>query len=558
MQFEITSDDEKEYLKFDKIHAKEIEIEDEERATIKLEVNDDRKSCETEEETVILNIAKDEEIILKPDDSEYAVVYVPEVSDSIQIPESQSYMLVNPGQTNENTDSFDSWISDGKLTADSQSIIHEIKSKPMIFLPGKIIEGEESGTTEEHRNEGNSNFADMSEDGEDSDYFADSKDNILGSLNDTIIKIKEIKTGDDVLNYQCTLCMQNYEELSGALSHIVNNHVPASGPFFCTVCEKDCENRRELKSHVKLHTGALPYVCFICHKAYAIKRYLKRHMVSHAEFYRHRCPKCGERFKLKVELESHVTSHIHGSPYTCSQCPRVFNHKGNYKRHLITHLDPQGLHLPKFPCKICNKRFLNNRTLETHMRVHTGEKPFKCNVCNKSFSQQGNLLNHMRIHSNPRSYTCEVCGKQFNQRSTLKDHSLLHTGEKPYVCTVCGIAFTFSAALRRHMWTHASGKPYGCEVCDARFVGKYDLKRHMGIHSDRPRSRRRRNQNKEEDFSLNEQREESNVIDGTSGNTETILIEQVMLNQDTAQVVTQEESEKENVDALFTLIQYAD
>ncbi|XP_078044655.1 uncharacterized protein LOC144474058 isoform X1 [Augochlora pura] len=388
----------------------------------------------------------------------------------------------------------------------------------------------------------------------DSDYFVDPKDNILGSLNDTITRIKEIKLEDNTIQYQCTLCLQNYDKLTGVLLHTIDNHVPSSGPFFCVVCEKDCESHRELRTHVKTHTGQFPYSCFICNKAYTMKRYLKRHMVCHTDFPRHRCPKCGLRFKVKSELESHISTHIRGAPYACSQCPRLFNHKGNYKRHLISHLDPQGLHLPKYPCKVCGKRFLNNRTLDTHMRVHTGEKPFKCDVCGRSFSQQGNLLNHVRIHSNPRSYTCEVCGKRFNQRATLRDHSLLHTGEKPYVCNVCGIAFTFSAALRRHMWTHTGGKPFGCEICDARFVGKYDLRRHMRIHTDRPRTKRRKNTirvNDDEDKG-----NEENIAISEHPDTETVLIEQVFLTQDVTQVVRQQESEKENVDALFNLIQY--
>lgn len=399
---------------------------------------------------------------------------------------------------------------------------------------------------------------DEGDSGSDSDYFVDTKDNLLGSLNDTIVRIKEVKVEGSSMNYQCTLCMQNYDKLTGVLIHTVDNHVPSSGPFFCVVCEKDCESHRELRSHVKTHSGQFPYTCFICNKAYSMKRYLKRHMSCHTDFPRHRCPKCGSRFNTKSELEAHVRSHVHGgAPFACSQCPRVFNHKGNYKRHLISHLDPHGLHLPKYPCNICGKRFLNNRTLATHIRVHTGEKPFKCDVCGRSFSQQGNLLNHVKIHSNPRSYTCEVCGKRFNQRATLRDHGLLHTGEKPYVCNVCGVAFTFSAALRRHMWTHMTDKPFGCEICNARFVGKYDIKRHMKIHTDRPKTRRRAN-NRPTNEEIGRDPPRDETVDSVSGSpdTQTIFIEQVLLTEDATQIVTQEESEKENVDALFNLIQY--
>ncbi|XP_042857291.1 zinc finger protein OZF-like [Penaeus japonicus] len=118
--------------------------------------------------------------------------------------------------------------------------------------------------------------------------------------------------------------------------------------------------------------------------------------------------------------------------------------------------------------EVCGKKFLyksyltkhmRKRSLLTHIRVHTKEKPYSCEVCKKAFSQKPILLNHMRIH-------------------TKAIHMRIHTKEKLYSCDVCKKAFSQKSSLVRHMRVHTKEKPYSCEVCEKAFSKKQHLDSH--------------------------------------------------------------------------------
>lgn len=80
----------------------------------------------------------------------------------------------------------------------------------------------------------------------------------------------------------------------------------------------------------------------------------------------------------------------------------------------------------KFQCNYCPYTAARKSLLQSHITIHTGEKPYSCPHCPYTARRKDFLVVHVRTHTGEKPYSCNFCSYQASQKSTLNTHLQSH------------------------------------------------------------------------------------------------------------------------------------
>lgn len=144
---------------------------------------------------------------------------------------------------------------------------------------------------------------------------------------------------------------------------------------------------------------------------------------SSGEKGRYECEDCHEMFAVKRELATHMRIHSGEQPHSCTQCGKEFGTRQLLKKHWMWHTGERS-HV----CPHCNKAFFQKGHLTQHLMIHSGGRPHECPQCHKTFIFKFDLNRHMKIHQE-RGFSCLQCGRSFLKQVMLDEHHLKCKGK---------------------------------------------------------------------------------------------------------------------------------